>query len=109
MPTSRGNRLRGASPLLRIPGPAEGRSREATLMCIAKRTHTCISCELLWAIGTSGGEQVEAPTVSRRLLPSCLSIWLRWQPLAGWLADWLAGWLSAEHDPGGKHGASKPA
>ena len=84
---------------LRIPGPARGRSREVTLVCIVKRTHTCIPCALHWALGISGGEQVEAPSVPR--MPSCLSVWLHWQPLAGW--------QNAEHDPERKHGASKPA
>ena len=97
-----------AEVVLLIPGP----TKRLWYVLQNQRTHqTCAaSCTgLRCALGMSGGEQVEAPTVSRRLLPPCISDWLRWQPLAGWLAGWLADWLNAEHNPRGRHGASKVA
>ena len=64
------------------------------MYCNSQRTHVHPALRAAQLI-IIGGEQVEAPTVSRRLLPSCYSDGLRSQPLAGG----LAGWLNAEHDP----------
>ena len=74
------------------------------MVCIAKNARTHAYPALRAAqLGIIGGEQVGKlfPSRSYRFteaLPSCLSVWLHWQPAGlGWAGlGWLAGWLAAQ-------------
>ena len=72
------------------------------MYCNSQRTHVYPALRAA-QLGIIGGEQVGKlfPSRSYRFteaLPSCLSIWLHWQPAGlGWAGlGWLAGWLAAQ-------------
>ena len=72
------------------------------MYCNSQRTHVYPALRAA-QLGINGGEQVGKLLQSRsyrftEALPSCLSVWLHWQPAGlGWagLAGWLAGLLAA--------------